>query len=436
MNEMTNPYWWEAAPPAALPPADLPAHAEIVIIGAGFTGLSAAITLARAGRDVVVIEKGKIGEAASARNGGITSGNLRYDYHQLCKKFGHDKADAIEAESFAARADLHRFITEENIDCDYHDCGRMVGLYSTDNQDNITAELARIEARYGVKGRYVAPSELSDYTASTHYTAGLFRDDIGGIHPAKLLHEMKRIALEAGAKIFTQTAITGMVRHGTDFMLVASNQIAAHHSVTAEHVIAATNAYTDRALPWLKRRLVPVISEIIVTEQLGRNQVRALMPKLSMFGEARRIGYYYRPTPDGNRILLGGRRLKHTDKAAKSLLHEGLAGLFPELADAQIDHYWSGFVAFPFDQTPKLAVHDGVIYPCGYCGSGTVWARWMGQKAAMMILGTDATSAFARMPMRSMPFYFGGFDSDSPWFARLAISYYRLRDMISPLKSG
>ena len=93
------------------------------------------------------------------------------------------------------------------------------------------------------------------------------------------------------------------------------------------------------------------------------------MPKLSMFGEARRIGYYYRPTPDGNRILLGGRRLKHTDKAAKSLLHEGLAGLFPELADAQIDHYWSGFVAFPFDQTPKLAVHDGVDklksgYPC------------------------------------------------------------------------
>ena len=78
MNEMTNPYWWEAAPPAALPPSDLPAHAEIVIIGAGFTGLSAAITLARAGRDVVVIEKGNIGEAASARNGGITSGNLRY----------------------------------------------------------------------------------------------------------------------------------------------------------------------------------------------------------------------------------------------------------------------------------------------------------------------------------------------------------------------
>ena len=145
----------------------------------------------------------------------------------------------------------------------------MVGLYSTDNQDNITAELARIEARYGVKG-HLPPSELSDYTASTHYTAGLFRDDIGGIHPAKLLHEMKRIALEAGAKIFTQTAITGMVRDGTDFTLVASNQIVAHHSLTAEHVIAATNAYTDRALPWLKRRLVPVISEIIVTEQLGR----------------------------------------------------------------------------------------------------------------------------------------------------------------------
>lgn len=430
MTEMTQPYWWEATPPASVPASDIPQQAEIVIIGAGFTGLSAAITLARAGKDVVVFEKGKIGEAASARNGGITSGNLRYSHAQLSKKFGPAKADAIEAESFAARADLHDFVSTEKIDCDYQDSGRMVGLYNTDSEDSIKAELDRIEARYGIKGHYIPPSALSDYTASKHYKAGLFREDIGGIHPGKLLHEMMRLAIEAGAQIHTQTAVTSMIRKGADFIITADN-----HQLTAEHVIVATNAYTDNALPWLKRRLVPVISEIIVTEQLGKNQVRALMPKLSMFGETRRIGYYYRPTPDGNRILLGGRRLTHTDNASKALLHRGLATLFPELDDAKIDHYWSGFVGFPFDQTPKLAVHDGVIYPCGYCGSGTVWARWMGQKAALMILGKDTDSAFAHMTMRSMPFYFGGFDSDSPWFAKLAISYYRIRDMISPLKS-
>ena len=111
---------------------------------------------------------------------------------------------------------------------------------------------------------------------------------------------------------------------------------------------------------------------------------------------------------------------------AKQRLHDGLAGIFPELKDTKIDSYWRGFVAFPFDQLPKLAVHKGIIYPSGFCGSGTVWARWLGQKAAFMILGEAAESAFKNLPMMTLPLYSG-----DPWFLPLAMSYYRLRDRLS-----
>ena len=181
---------------------------------------------------------------------------------------------------------------------------------------------------------------------------------------------------------------------------------------------------------------MPVISEIIVTEKLGANFVKSLMPKLSMFGEDKEVGFYYRPTPDGERILLGGRRMDKQDAIAQMRLHEGLAGIFPELGEAKIDHYWAGNVVFPFDQLPKLAVHDGIIYPTGFCGSGTVWAHWLGRKAAAIILGKDnaaqtddpasPASNFATLPMRTIPFYSG-----DPWFMPLAMAYYRMRDKLA-----
>mgnify|MGYP007000384687 len=96
------------------------------------------------------------------------------------------------------------------------------------------------------------------------------------------------------------------------------------------------------------------------------------------------------------------------------------------LDDVRVDAHWQGFVAFPFDQLPKLVVRDGIIHPTGFCGSGTVWARWLGQKAALMILGEEGDSVFSNLPMQTMPFYSG-----DPWFMPLAMSYYRLRDSLS-----
>ena len=163
------------------------------------------------------------------------------------------------------------------------------------------------------------------------------------------------------------------------------------------------------------------------------------MPSRSMYSESLQLGYYFRPSPDGKRILLGGRRMDSDPAAAAERLRAGLLSILPNVADCAVSHHWFGFVAFPFDQLPKLTVHDGVIYPAGYCGSGTVWARWLGQKAAQMVLddvagansfsSESADTVFAGIPFRSMPFYSG-----EPWFLPLAMRFYRVKDKVAGLK--
>ena len=424
-------YWWEEAPPQSIEDGHWSAHIDIAIIGCGFAGLSAAITLARAGRQVVIFEKEAIGFGASTRNGGITSGNIRYNHAQLAKRFGPEKATAFIDEAVAARSALYQFIQTENIACDFQPNGRLVGISKQFDADALQAENAAFADRYGILPHLIHEQDLQGYIKTPAYHAGIWRPDIAGIHPAKLLHEMVTLARQAGVVIHPQCGVHKITRIKTAFEIET-----AKGPVQADHLISATNGYTDAAQPWLRRRLVPVISEIIVTENLGSNYVKSLMPKQTMFGEDKEVGFYYRPTPDGQRILLGGRRMHARDDIAQARLHKGMASIFPELASAKIDHYWAGNVVFPFDQIPKLAVHDGIIYPTGFCGSGTVWAHWLGRKAALMILGADAdentsnphaaATNFAGLTMHTLPFYTG-----NPWFMPLAMTYYRLRDKLA-----
>ena len=414
-------YWWQERPPTPAPPNAWQDHAEIMIVGCGFTGLSAALTLARAGKRVVILEKGLIGEGASTRNGGITSGNIRLSSNQLKRRFGTEKAQQFSDEAVLARADLTRFIADEKIQCDFQPVGRVVGLMGQFSVDRIKRDSAAFQARYNIEPVFVEKNDMAEYTSSSLYDGGILRPDIGGIHPAKLLHEMKRLALEAGVILFSETNVLEIKRAHSDFLVLTNRG-----QVKAQHVISATNAYTDGAQPWLRRRLVPVISEMIATEKIGQNRVQSLMPRLTMFGEAKQLGYYYRPSPDGERILLGGRRAHNNRDRARRFLQDALVNIFPNLDDVSVDAHWQGFVAFPFDQLPKLVVRNGIIYPTGFCGSGTVWARWLGQKAALMILGKDGESVFSNLPLRTMPFYTG-----EPWFMPLAMSYYKLRDRLS-----
>ncbi len=344
-----DPYWWQAAPPQDFHIEQWPERADVVIIGGGYTGFGAAIPLARAGLDVVVLERDQIGSGASTRNGGITSGNLRLSFDDLAKRFGADKATAFYQEAKAARADLAQFIISEKIDCDLQQSGRLVGALRPESLDSMRRDAERLTKLLDIKTTVYDRASLPDYIDTSRYCGGMLRDDIGGIHPAKLLAGMCQIARQASVKIATQTKVIAVSQQNTssptpEFRIETSRGI-----IRAGHVISATNAYTDAGQPWLRRRLVPVISEMIATEELGENMVRSLMPGLNMYGEALQLGHYYRPSPDGKRILLGGRRMSLIrSRRAKGWSRDDV-NLSP--ACRYSNHKITGSVLLPFHST-------------------------------------------------------------------------------------
>ena len=161
--------------------------------------------------------------------------------------------------------------------------------------------LSKAPRRLGIDFFPVPHAEQLSYIGSDFYRGGTVRMDIGGLHPAKFHAELLRVALAAGLTVHSGTPVTSIEREGNGFRVVTSAG-----TVQARQVLVCTNGYTDGAVPFLRRRLVPVRSRIIVTEELAPEVMARLMPKLMMMGENRQLGFYYRPSPDGRRIAFHG----------------------------------------------------------------------------------------------------------------------------------
>lgn len=420
----TDPYWWQAAPLATLPQKPVDPTCDVAIVGAGYTGLSAAITLARAGRAVQVFDKQRPGEGASTRNGGITSGNLRPTTAQLASRFGAARADAIQAESKAAREDLYRFIADEQIDCDFALTGRFRGAYASGDYDGLARDAEALHRTLGIEAYAVPRGEQRGYLGTDTYHGGAVRMDIGGLHPAKLHAGMLRVALDAGVTVHGATAVTGIEPSGAGYVVST-----ARGATWAEDVITGSNGYTDASDRWLRRRLVPVRSRIIATAPLSPNLMGELMPRRMMCGETRELHYYYRPSPDGSRILFGGRdgTIRGDPSWPTEALRQALVSIFPVLDDVPIEHSWFGHVAMNRDMIPRVFSRSGKRYAAGYCGSGVVWARWAGQKAALQVLGDEAgRSALDFRPPAAVPLFNG-----TPWFMPAVFAWMTMKDRMA-----
>ena len=413
-----EPYWWSDAKPEFVAQEEWPSNADVVIVGAGYTGLSAALTLLDSGLKVIIIDKEIAGFGASSRNGGITSGKIKPSIRELKAKFGLDLSKQIVEEGNLARKDLYNFIKKEKIDCDLKINGMFVGATSKKGLENQKKESDFNFRTIGIENKIIEKKDVPDFIESNKYVGGIFDDKIGSIHPAKLVKSMIHLVLKKGGLIFDKTTFKKSERNGKKFNILTNKGL-----VKSNHLIIATNAYTDKNIPWLRKKLIPVISEMISTCEIGNNRVNSLMPKLTTFGESLNLFYYFRPSPDGKRILIGGRRVRYNNENPTKKLKSGLLEIFPGLNDIEISNHWYGFVTFPVDQIPKLVMHEGIIYAAGYCGSGTVWSRWFGKKAAEIILNFEQKSAFYNIPFRKIPFYNG-----YPWFVPVAIKYFKMQD--------
>jgi glycine/D-amino acid oxidase-like deaminating enzyme len=423
--EKNTPYWWEEAPVKPLPRQPLPKTLDVAIVGAGYAGLSAGLVLARGGRSVAAFDAMNPGEGASSRNGGITSGTIRPDYATIGKRLGEDKAMAIEAEGKIAREFLYDFIRTEGINCDFKLTGIFKGALGH-NQYEMMARGAEILAkRLGIESYAVPYAEQRNYIGSDFYRGGTVRMDIGGLHPAKFHAGLLRVALASGLTVHASTPVIAIEKEASGFRVATSVG-----TVQARQVLVCTNGYTDAAVPFLRRRLVPVRSRIIATEVLALELMARLMPKRMMIGENRQLGFYYRPSPDGSRILLGGRDSSRVgDPAGPTLrLRDGLIELFPDLEKVRLSHSWFGNVAMNRDMIPRIFEKDGVVYATGFCGSGVVWAPWIGTRAAHKLMGhtEEARSAFDFRAPAAIPLYRG-----NPWFMPAVIKGYGMQDRIA-----
>ncbi|MEC7587628.1 MAG: FAD-dependent oxidoreductase, partial [Pseudomonadota bacterium] len=289
----TDPYWWDAVPRdvgAGLPAEALPDRADVVIVGSGYAGLHAAITLSRAGSDVVVLEAGPLGLGASTRNGGMVSGGVNVGKHASLDAATADEMLSEAAESYGW---FEGFIRDEKIDAMYQRCGRFVGAHTRAAWQKQAEQVARLNDIADSGANMLSADRTHDHLASDFYHGGMLLDRSGAVHPAKLHHGILSVAKAAGVSLFGGIRAGAITRSGTGLEVETSE-----HAIRAGAVIIATNGYSGDLSLWHQRRVVPVPSYQIATEELGANRVTELFPTHRMIADTKRLLYYFRPSPD------------------------------------------------------------------------------------------------------------------------------------------
>ena len=417
-----TPYWWDAAPLAESRPPPLPLRTDVVVVGSGFTGLSAALTLARAGREVLVVDRQRIGEGASSRNLGLMSGALKISFASLMKKAGLPTALALYGESARARGYLKQLISDEQIDCNVLPSGRYTAAVTSGHYDALARNAELNEKHLGLTSYAVSQDEQNTEVGSERFFGGVVDGDVWSFHPGKYHAGLLNGSQAAGVSIHSHTEVQSLQSTRDGFEIVTSRGL-----VLSDHVIVATNGYTSPALPWWQRRIVPVPAQILSTEPIGDNLMRRLSPNGRAIVESTYLFHYMRPSPDGKRLLLGGRYGGTPDKSAagKNAIKRHFDQLFPELESIEISHSWDGFTGFTRDFRPHMGIENGVHYAMGFCGSGTVWGTWLGHKIALRILGAGESDTVFDTQIPNIPFYRG-----KPWFLAPAMGWFAVKDRL------
>jgi glycine/D-amino acid oxidase-like deaminating enzyme len=421
-----KPWWWEAAEPADRR-TPLPDRAQVAIVGGGYAGLSAALTLQRLGHQAVVLDAERIGWGASSRSGGMVSGGLKVASTTLATSLGEAEAKRIALACAASLPFIEETITREQIDCDYLRCGRFVGAWTPAHYDAMARKADWIAEVTGLPTAMIPRSRQRDFLGSDLYHGGMAAAATGSLHPAKYARGLAAAAEHAGATLVDGVRVKGIAQTGPGFRILTDKG-----EMAADAVLVATNGYSldprGTVSPWLARRLVPLNSYIIATEELAPGLIDRLFPGRRMISESKRVLNYFRPSPDGKHVLWGGRASFRaaTPEQSAATLRATMVETFPELRDIKLTHAWTGMVAFTFDGLPHIGVQDGVHYAAGCQGSGVAMATWLGHNAALKIAGAaNARFALDGLPFPTRPTYTG-----NPWFLPIVGTYYKLRDRI------
>lgn len=416
-----TPYWWDHVPRPVLPVEDVPGQVDVVVIGSGYTGLHAALQTARGGRATIVLDAEDAGWGCSTRNGGQISTSIKPGYDELARRHGPERATAILREGRNSLAWLGEFIAAERIDCAFRVVGRFHAAHSPGQYEILARSIANQPKGLEVPAHMVPRAEQRAELGTDAYFGGAVFTRHVSVDPSLYHAGLLDRAMAAGVRVFARCPATEIERDGDRFRVVTPRGTCA-----ARDVVVATNGYTGRLTPWLRRRVIPIGSYIIATEPLPAETMARLMPRDRTVSDTRKVVYYYRASPDRQRIVFGGRVSHNETDPLRSgpKLRAELVRLFPELADIRISHSWAGLVAYTFDELAHIGRHDGIHYAMGYCGSGVGMASYLGMRLGQQVLGrTEGATGLDGLSFQTRPFYTG-----NPWFLAPSVMYYRWRD--------
>jgi len=424
-------YWLTTASMPSGTVGELPARADVVVIGAGFTGLSAARTLTKRGTQVAVLEANTIGWGASSRNGGMVLTGMKLDVGTLAKRYGMDLTRCMYADSLASIDLVEQIVREENITCDFSRSGHLEVACKQSHFDSYARSVEVIAKEFSHKLRIIPRRELPAEIGSAIYFGGMVDETSAGVNPARYVSGLASSALKAGAFIY-ENARVQQISQNSQSAAGGFEIKTSRGNISAREVLVATSGYTSSATPVLRKKIIPIGSYIIATEQLPESLAKELSPRNRMIYDSKHYLYYYRLTPD-NRILFGGRaaffpETKDTIRRSAEILRRGMIEVYPQLRDTKIAFAWGGTVDFCFDTMPHAGQLDGVHYALGYAGHGVAMATYLGAKMAEKICGSSDEIPYASIPFPGAPL---GLYNGTPWFLPFAGAYYKVLDWIS-----
>lgn len=418
---------WYAATARPLPPQPAlreEVRADVAIVGAGYTGLSAALHLAERGLKVVVVERGRVGGGASGRNGGQIHSGQRRDQEFLEKAVGADDARRLWDLAEEAKALVRDLISRHDIPCDHR-----TGLIHADHKPRYVphshAYARHLADTYGYD--QVEPLDRDQMRAlvgSENYFGGAIDHGAGHLHPLDFALGLARAALAAGAEIYETTTAAGFEETGGGVLLNTDTG----GRVRADVLLLCGNGLMDGLDRRVDERVMAIHNYIAVTEPLG-DRAAGIIANGAAVADSRFVVNYFRLTDDGRLLFGGGESYRrHLRSEVKTFVRPFLLRIFPQLADVKIDYGWGGTLGITMTRLPfvrRLSPH--VLVSAGYSGQGVALAPLYGKILAEAIAGhVERLDLLGRLPV---PGFIGGTALRYPLLVA-GLSYYALRDRL------
>ncbi len=396
---------------------------EVVVVGAGYTGLSAAVHLAEAGRSVVVLESAAVGERASGLNGGQVIAGVKHDPDQLLEMFGEARGAQYVRTAGSAPQVVFALITRLGIHCDATSTGWLQPAASAEALPALSARAAQWRQR-GAPVEAVSADAMQRLTGSARYCGGLFDARGGTVQPLSYVRGLAQALLRLGGRLFTSSPALRLVRSATGYRVETPRG-----SVSASQVIVATNAYTGTLNPQLRRSVVAVPSFQVATAPIPQTLRGQILPGGQAASDTCRLLRYFRTDVSG-RLVMGTRGSFAAAPTAFTARHHyrAVREIYPQLTGLGFDYHWGGYVAMTADHLPHLhELAPGLLAGLGYNGRGIAMATVMGQLLAQRVLGMPPEElgfpVTAVQPIRLHAF--------SRLGVRATIQYLRLLDSLT-----